>query len=177
MIVRNSQVSDIESILAVKREPHVAKMQYPVNQTAYASFLSKVLAGDNTTGGVTTQFSSLEEDRTIIGYVRHDHYSVHGTKMVECSFNLAYAFWGQGVMKSALKQWINDWIGKDGVQCIFAEHFRANARCANLLTRLRFDYQPISMVERVNTLLQQGCLRWIIRRRLDAANWNTKLTV
>jgi RimJ/RimL family protein N-acetyltransferase len=172
LIVRNSQPADIEAILSIKREPHVAKFQHKINQTTYAAFLSRVLAGDNATGIVTTQFSSLEDEGTIIGYIRHDHYSVNGTKVVQCAFNLASAHWGKGRMKIALKQLINEWIGSNGVQHVFADHFRSNTRCERLLTGLEFDRQPISMVERARSVLQLRCLRWIIRRRLDAPKWS-----
>jgi len=171
LIVRNSQPADIEAILAIKREPDVAKLQYKFNQIAYASLLSRVLTGDNATGIITTQFSTIE-DGTIIGYVRHDHYMVNESNIVHCSFNLASAFWGQGRMKSVLKQLINEWIGSNGVQYVFADHFRTNARCERLLTGLQFERQNISIVERACTVLQQRCLQWIIRRRLDAPNWS-----
>jgi RimJ/RimL family protein N-acetyltransferase len=171
LIVRNSHPEDIEAILAIKREPHVAKSQYKVNQNAYAAFLSRVLAGDNATGIITTQFSSIEEGGAILGYVRHDHYVIDETKMVQCSFNLSSAHWGQGRMKIALTQLINEWIGSGGVHHVFAEHFRTNARCERLLTGLYFERQDISVIERACTVLQQRCLQWIIRRRLDAPKW------
>lgn len=173
MIVRNSRPADIEAILAIKCEPNVAKQQYSFNQTEYASWLSRVLTGDNVSGIFTTQFSTIEDDGAIIGYVRHDHYSMDGTKMVQCSFNLASAFWGQGKMKWALKQLVTEWISVGRVQHVFADHFRTNARCENLLTGLSFDRQHVSMVEQVRTVLQQRCLRWIVRRRLDAPKWTT----
>lgn len=172
LVVRNSQPADIEAILAIKRDPHVAKLQYKVNETAYAAFLLRVLAGDNATGSITTQFSSIEDDGAVIGYVRHDHYMVDGTNMVQCSFNLASAYRGQGRMKIALKQLINEWIGSNGVHHVFADHFRKNARCERLLTGLYFERQNISMIERACTVLQQRCLQWIIRRRLDAPKWS-----
>ena len=128
------------------------------------------------TRGFATHFASLEDDGAIIGYVRHDHYSVDETNMVYCSFNLAQAVWGQGKMKIALKQLIDEWIGFEGVQHVFADHFRTNTRCENLLTGLLFDRQPISMTERACTLLQQRCLHWIVRRRLDASKWTTTTT-
>jgi RimJ/RimL family protein N-acetyltransferase len=171
LIVRNSHPADIEAILAIKRDTQVAKLQYKFNQTAYAAFLSRVLAGDNATGIITTLFSSIEEGGAILGYIRHDHYVVDETKMVQCSFNLSSAHWGQGRMKIALTQLINEWIGSSGVHHVFADHFRTNARCERLLTGLQFERQNISMIERACTVLQQRCFQWIIRRRLDAPKW------
>ena len=171
LVVRDSQPGDVDAILAIKRDPHVAKWQYKDNETVYAAFLSRVLAGKNATGSITTQFSSIEDDGAIIGYVRHDHYLVDGTKIVECSFNLASPYWGQGRMKFALTQLINEWIGSNGVHHVFADHFRKNARCERLLTGLHFELQNIPMIERACTVLQQRCLQWINRRRLDAPNW------
>lgn len=171
LIVRNSHPGDIEAILAIKREPHVAKFQYKFNQTAYAAFLSRVLAGDNATGIITTQFSLIEENGAILGYIRHDHYVVDEAKVVQCSFNLSSAHWGQGRMKIALTQLINEWISSNGVHHVFADHFRTNVRCERLLTGLQFEHQNISVFERACTVLQHRCLHWIIRRRLDASKW------
>lgn len=174
LIVRDARVSDIAPILAIKRDPNVAKMQTKFDEAEYASFLANVLNGDNVLGVVKTQYTTIEEGGTIIGYVRHDHYSIEGTKMVECSFNLASPFWGQGRMKIALKHLLDQWIGVDDVHHVFADHFRTNVRCEALLTGLLFDRQAIPILERLRTIVQQRCLQWIIRRRLDADRWRLK---
>ena len=176
MIVRDFRIEDLDAVLAIKRDPNVANLQYKFDEKEYATFLRKTLQGENKNGIVTTQFSSIEQENEIIGYVRHDHYSKNGTNMVECSFNLSSTFWGQGKMKSALTVLINQWMENGSVQHVFADHFRRNSRCERLLTGLQFDHQPISALERLYTVLQQQCFHWIIRRRLDASEWTQTRT-
>ncbi len=171
LIVRSSKIDDINAILRIKRDPKVACHQYSVDQTAYSEMLRRVLEGDDKTGIVTTEFSTIDKDGESIGYVRHDHYEVDGGRMVSCAWNLISSHWGQGIMKQSLTQLLNEWIFGMEVQHVFADHFRGNERCKRLLDRLVFVSQGIPLLERLTTAYQQQSLQWIVRRRLDASTW------
>ena len=171
LIVRPSQIDDIDAILRIKLEPTVASHQYSVDVIAYPEMLHRVLGGDNKTGIVTTQFSTIDKDGESIGYVRHDHYELDGVKMVSCAWNLTSNRWGQGIMKLSLTQLLNAWIHGTEVQHVFADHFRGNERCKRLLDNLAFIFQEIPLLERLTTAYQQRSLKWVVRRRMDAITW------
>ena len=153
LIVRPSQIDDIDAILRIKLEPTVASHQYSVDVIAYPEMLHRVLGGDNKTGIVTTQFSTIDKDGESIGYVRHDHYELDGVKMVSCAWNLTSNRWGQGIMKLSLTQLLNAWIHGTEVQHVFADHFRSNERCKRLLDRLVFASQEIPLLERLTEVV------------------------
>ncbi len=140
LIVRQTHLDDIDAVLQIMQDPIVARHQYRVDVGKCADLLQRVLRGDNKTGVVTSQFSTITQDCTVIGYVRQDHYSVDGVKYLSCGWNLASAYWGQGVMRFALTQLLNQWIYEMEIQHVFAEYFRSNARCKHLLDRLAFFY-------------------------------------
>lgn len=171
LIVRPSQIDDIGAILSIKSEPQVARNQYSVDVTGYSEMLQRVLGGDNRTGIVTTQFSTIDKDNESIGYVRHDHYEVNSTRMVSCAWNLMSNYWGQGVMKESLTRLLDEWILGLKIHHVFADHFRGNVRCRRLLDSLAFISQEIPMLERLTCAYQQHCLHWVVRRRLDADTW------
>ena len=153
----------------------VASLQYRVDIRAYSDFLSRVLQGDNVTGIVSTQFSTIDRNSVAIGYVRHDHYCVDNAKVVYCSWNLTSTLWGQGVMRFALTELFNAWMHDSDTQHVYADYFRRNERCRRLLNRLGFVTQEIPISERLSTAVQQKCLQWVIRRRLDAQIWNASV--
>lgn len=171
LIVRPSKIGDIDAILRIKMDPKVACHQYPIDQTAYSEMLRRVLGGDDKTGIVTTQFSTIDKDGESIGYVRHDHFEVDGARMVSCAWNLTSSRWGQGIMRLSMTQLLNEWIMGTEVQHVFADHFRSNERCKRLLDRLVFASQEIPLLERLTTAYQQRSLQWVVRRRLDASTW------
>lgn len=171
MIVRPTNESDIEPILRIKQEPHVARFQYHVDIYRYRNLLSRVVHGNNKTGNITTRFSTLEQDGQVIGYVRHDHIGGPGVGLVYCAWNLTSDCWGQGIMNKALTQLFDEWIHTMEIQIVVADHFRSNLRCQRLLDRLQFESIGIPLMERVANACQQLCLHWIVRRRLNADTW------
>ena len=171
LIVRQTRLDDVDAILKIKQEPNVARHQYRVDNREYSDHLQRVLRGDNKTGIITSQFTTIAKDCEVIGYLRQDHYSVDGIKYLSCGWNLASAYWGQGIMRFALTQLLNQWIFELEIQHVFAEYFRTNLRCERLLDRLAFATQEIPIVERLSTAWQLSCFQWVVRRRLDAETW------
>lgn len=171
MIVRQATLDDIDSILRIKEDPKVSRFQYRADKPSYSEFLKRVLKGDNVTGTITSHYSIIEKENVAIGYVRHDHYFDEDTKCVYCAWNLSSSHWGHGITRFALTELINGWIFESNVQHVFADHFRKNQRCRKLLNRLGFITQKIPLSERISNALQQKCLQWIVRRRLDAKTW------
>ena len=176
--VRQTTLDDIDGILHVRQDPNVVPHQYRLDENRYSKELKQILGGGDNTGVSTTRYSSLDQDGELVGYVRHDHYSIEGVKMISCAWNLSSTYWGRGIMKVALTQLLDEWIYGLEVQHIFADHFQNNLRCKRLLDGLGFTSQHIPILERWSSAWQFKCLEWVLRKRLDAICWtrNTKQT-
>jgi len=78
MNVRQTTLDDIDGILHVRQDPNVVPHQYRLDENRYSKELKQILGGGDNTGVSTTRYSSLDENGELVGYVRHDHYSIDG---------------------------------------------------------------------------------------------------
>jgi ribosomal-protein-alanine N-acetyltransferase len=102
------------------------------------------------------------EPHGLIGYVQA---TIHPGRRAAIGYEMASAWWGQGLASEAVQAMLAELAGSYGVDEVFAIHKAANARSARLLDRLGFGpAEP-----RVLAAAAIGLDERLVVRRLEAA--------
>ena len=170
--IRDMAPADIDAVFRIRQDPAVARNQYRIHPSENAEVWRARLLGLADTAIYRYKYSTISLDNTIVGYISQIHTESAGQKIVQCGWNLAPEFWGQGVMAAALSSLFDGLLSVDNVQHVFADCFRDNLRCKRLLSKLGFVPNAILIHHRIIIAAAMRCLHWIDRYRLDRNTWN-----
>lgn len=164
--VRNTVEADLQEIFQIRTDPLVSRNQFRIPASDTPDLWAQQLFGQQVDGQPLFRCSTILVDGQIAGHVSHQSATFGDQLTAYCGWNLAPAFWGQGIMHRALSEWLGSLHQEHQVDVAIADCFSSNRRCLRLLRKLGFGSIPIDLSGRIQILMQHNCWHWIHRFRL-----------
>nr|WP_281168035.1 GNAT family N-acetyltransferase [Thioflavicoccus mobilis] len=112
----------------------------------FCRWLERYMAGDNCHHGVCHTHFLITREGVPVGHIaeylydRQVRWGADGwCKLCYLGFDVHPDYWGQGIMKSALRRYISDGFNEDRFKHLIAECLTTNARSKRLLEGLGFE--------------------------------------
>jgi RimJ/RimL family protein N-acetyltransferase len=169
--IRDTLESELAALLRIRMDPLVAAQQYPLTARDLPEVWRELLFGDHSNARAITKCSTVLLDGNVIGHISQLHWRVDDQAVCQLGWNLLPAYWGRGIMTSALTELFDSFFSEPRVNFVIADCFWNNRRCIRLMERLHFHPIPIELWDRVRTAFAAQCWRWIRRFELSAATW------
>lgn len=174
IIIRDTIEGDLPAIFEIRRDPLVKPHQYRLKPNETVDSWKRMLFVTPMSGDVLFKSATILRDNSIIGHITHTHYLAGPQPICYCGWNLAPAYWGQGIAVIALSQLFDSLFDEQGVGVVISDCFAENQRCIRVFHKLNYEPSTIPLDERVIKMILKLCLHRIIRYKLTADRWRSR---
>lgn len=168
--LRDTDRQDHEAIFRIESHPMVRCNQYPWRWGTTFPIWQYSHFGPGV-ARVRYKYSTILWNDVVVGSISYHWVRTSAGTESHCGWNLDPDYWGRGIMSTALLLWMERHFAAYDSLGIVADCFYNNARCLRLLKRLQFQQEHVGFFERVMTMAQTNCGRWIVRHRLTRRTW------
>ena len=167
--VRPTEPGDLEAIFQIFTHPSVRPNQYPhVWLNSVERWQAALFGGLKFANGAFSS-STILNDALVVGHIMRMQRKGPEGDWCHCGWNLDPRYWGMGIMPIALSMEFENLFGTLKVNHIISDCFRDNHRCIRVLEKLNYEPVAIKFSDRLTTIIQTKCIRWILRYRLTQA--------
>jgi RimJ/RimL family protein N-acetyltransferase len=171
IVVRDSAVEDLPEINRIRCHPLVRPHQFRILSHDDQRW-KQWIEGNARIGDLWLRSSTIVSEEQVIGYVTQILHFADRCIVADCGWNLEPAYWGRGIMRTALQVVLDRLFIEQNTSYVIADCFRNNTRCKRLLSKLHFSQIDVPAVERISIACRFRCLHWIERYRIDRDTWD-----
>ena len=102
--IRDTLEADLPAIFRIRTDPLVQPHQYRLSRHDTIDFWKQRLFGEHENGRVLFKSTTIMRHTELIGHIIHIHFGSGRRRISYCGWNLAPAYWGQGVAMIALSE-------------------------------------------------------------------------
>lgn len=174
IILRATSEADLPAIFHIRQDRLVQPHQYKLTPRDTADAWKQMLFRTPMSNGVLFQCTTILQENKIIGYINQLYSTIYAQRICRCGWDLAPAYWGQGIAAIALSQVIDSLFHEEGIDMVIADCFANNHRCTRVLQKLNFEPAGMFPGERIQIMYSKRCFHWINRFQLTARRWRER---